>query len=155
VSQRAIARGVLTAAITLLGAVSAADAQETYRIIVNKANPAEALTKGEIARFFLTHATWDSGEPVQPVDLAAGSPVREDFSRDVLGMTAAGAIRQRQRIGDPPPSLASDREVLAYVRLKRAAIGYVSPTATLIGVKVIAIVQAPERTAAGRPGAER
>lgn len=116
--------------------------QETYRIIVNVANPIEGLTKPEAARLFLTRTTWDSGEPAYPVDLAATSPVREDFSRDVLGIAAAAAVQQwKKAAGEPPPAVATDREVLAFVRLKRGAIGYVSSAANLQGVKVVAIVK--------------
>ena len=39
---------------------------------------------------------------------------------------------------DLPPAVASDREVLAYVRLKPGAIGYVSMAADVTGVKVVA-----------------
>jgi hypothetical protein len=117
--------------------------QETYRIIVNVANPIEGLTKPEAARLFLTRATWDNGEPAFPVDLTATSPVREDFSRDVLGIAVAAAVQQwKKAAGEPPPAVATDREVLAFVRLKRGAIGYVSSAANIQGVKVVAILKA-------------
>jgi ABC-type phosphate transport system substrate-binding protein len=129
----------------LLGAVPA-QGQESYKVIVNVANPIEGLTKPEAARLFLTRTTWDSGEPAYPVDLAATSPVREEFSRDVLGVSAAAAVQQWKRAeAEAPPSMATDREVLAFVRLKRGAIGYVSSAANVQGVKVVAIIKAPTR----------
>jgi protein TonB len=47
----------------------------------------------------------------------------------------------------PPPSMASDRDVLAYVRLKPGAIGYVSMAADVTGVKVVAVGGRTEHTA--------
>jgi hypothetical protein len=143
-------RPVGTCVVTLLVAVSfvapAARADESYKVIVNVANPIQGLTKSEAARLFLTRTTWDNGEAVYPVDLLATSPVREDFSRDVLGTSTAAAVQQWKRASaEPPPAMASDREVLAYVRLKRGAIGYVSAAANLQGVKVVTIVRAPQR----------
>lgn len=130
----------------ILFSATPAQGQDGYRVIVNVANPVEGLTKSEAARLFLTRTTWDSGDPVYAVDLAATSSVREEFSRDVLGVTAAAAAQQWKRAaGQPPPSVATDREVLAFVRLKRGAIGYVSSAASLQGVKVVTIVKAPSR----------
>ena len=43
------------------------------------------------------------------------------------------------RIRSVPPAMASDREVLAYVRLTPGAIGYVSLGADITAVKVIAV----------------
>ena len=130
----------------ILFSATPARGQDGYRVIVNAANPMEGLTKSDAARLFLTRATWDNGDPVYAVDLAATSPVREEFSRDLLGVTAAAAVQQWKRAaGAPPPSVATDREVLAFVRLKRGAIGYVSAAANLQGVKVLTVVKAPSR----------
>jgi protein TonB len=49
---------------------------------------------------------------------------------------------------DMPPAVASDREVLAYVRLKPGAIGYVSLAADVTGVKVVATSGKAETAAA-------
>jgi hypothetical protein len=137
---------VVALTIAVLFVAPASRADESYRIIVNVANPIEGLTKSEAVRLFLTRTTWDNGDPVFPVDLGTTSPVREDFSRDVLGLSAAAAVQQWKRApGDAPPSVATDREVLAYVRLKRGAVGYVSAAANLQGVKVVTILKPPQR----------
>jgi ABC-type phosphate transport system substrate-binding protein len=128
--------------LMVLSGAAPASAQDAYRVIVNVANPTEALTRSEASRLFLTRTTWDTGEPAHAVDLAANSPVREEFSRDVLGMSVTAALQQWKRnAGEAPPSVATDREVLAFVRLKRGAIGYVSGGANLQGVKVVSIVK--------------
>ena len=150
-------RRLLAFVVATLSCASNASAQDRYRIIVNAANPIESLTKSQAARLFLTRTSWDSGEPAHPVDLAPTSPVRESFSRDVLGLSVAAAIEQWKRAagpgpGGPPPSLASDREVLAFVRLKRGAIGYVSAAVDVQGVKVVPVANVANATdrAAGR-----
>jgi TonB family protein len=137
----------VSAATTLIVAMvmsAAVVAQDGYRIVVNPSNPVSSLSKTQVSKLFLEKSTWDDGAPVSPVDLLPASPVRQGFSQDVLGLPVTAAvdrIREASRVagGNPPPSLASDREVLAYVRLKPGAIGYVSLAADLTGVKVIAV----------------
>jgi len=130
------------AGLLVLGAVL--PAQTGYKMIVNPSNPIDLVSKAQLARFFLENAVWDDGRPAAAVDLPPASPIRELFSRDVLGMpipavqslwrTVSGSGR-----GDAPPAMATDREVLAYVRLKPGGIGYVSAATETPGVKVIAI----------------
>jgi TonB family protein len=111
------------------------------RIIVNPLNPTNSISKARVSELFLRKATtWEDGQPVQPVDQNDTSPMRETFAREVLGMSAAAAAQQAAAAhrGDPV-SVASDREVLAYVRLKPGAIGYVSAATPIQGVKVLSI----------------
>jgi TonB family protein len=128
----------------LLVARGAAQAQDGYRIVVNPNNPVSSLSKTQVSRLFLEKGTWDDGAAVAPVDLLPSSPVREGFSREVLGLAIPAAVdRMRETAqasgANPPPALATDREVLAYVRLKPGAIGYVSLTADVSGVKVVSV----------------
>ena len=131
-----------------------ATAQDGYRIVVNPSNPVSSLSKGQVSRLFLDKTPWDDGAPAAPVDLLPASPVREGFSKDVLGLTVPAAVERmiaatRLAGGNPPPAMASDREVLAYVRLKPGAIGYVSLAADITGVKVIAVGGKTEHALAG------
>jgi TonB family protein len=123
----------------LFGATSAlAQGSAGYKVIVNPVNPTTALSKSQISSLFLRRTTtWENGEPVLPVDQVESSPLRETFSRDILGMSPSAAAQQAAGRGDPAPSLATDREVLAYVRLKPGAIGYVSSGTPVEGVKVV------------------
>ena len=43
--------------------------------------------------------------------------------------------------GDPPPERASDDDIIQFVRTTPTAIGYVSASATIVDVKVVAIKQ--------------
>lgn len=152
-----VLKGFCVAAATFAATVltiSVVTAQSGYRVVVNPANPVSSLSKSDVTRLFLEKTTWDSGAPAAPVDLLAGSPVREGFSKDVLGLSvndAVDRIRETARVagGNPPPAMASDREVLAYVRLKPGAIGYVSLAADITGVKVIAVGGKKEHALAG------
>jgi TonB family protein len=141
---------VLMAAAGVLLTVSGASAQDGFRIIVNPANPTTSLSKAQVSNLFLRKTvSWDDGRPVAPVDQTEAA-VREAFARDVLGMPATSAFSQAQQAaasgrGEPPVSVASDREVLAFVRLKPGAIGYVSSGAPVQGVKVLAVGGASAR----------
>jgi TonB family protein len=128
----------------LVSLASAASAQDGFRVVVNPQNPVSSLSKPQVVKLFLESATWDHGAAVAPVDLLPGSPVREGFSRDILGLPVPAAIDRIRDVAkaagtNPPPAMASDREVLAYVRLKPGAIGYVSLAADVSGVKVVAV----------------
>ena len=143
VFQHFVRTATLTAiALTLTAA--RVSAQDGFRIVVNPQNPISAMSKDEVSKFFLAKGTWDSGATVAPVDLLPTSPIREGFSRDVLGLPVPAAIDRGREAAkaagaNPPPSMASDREVLAYVRLKPGAIGYVSLAADVSGVKVVSV----------------
>lgn len=143
-TKRSFATALATigaAAVIGLCDVSPVCAQDSFKVIVNQANPVASLSKARLAQYFLDSATWDDGTAVAAVDLPATSPVRETFSRDLLGMsvTAASAKWRTAGHGDPPPTMATDREVLAYVRLKPGAIGYVASSTETPGVKVLSI----------------
>lgn len=116
-----------------------------FRVIVNGQNSVSAANVGFVADAFLKKTSeWGDGQLIQPVDLKASSETRRIFSLVVLGRSVA-AVRTywQQRVfsgrGVPPPELDDDAEVVRYVSSHRGAIGYVSATAKLDGVKVIAI----------------
>ena len=149
-------RGLLCvlAGLMLLG--SGTGAQDGYRVVVNAANPVSSLSKGEIAKLYLEKSTWGDGAAVAPVDQSAESSVRTVFTREVLGSGVAQATERMRMIrkvsgGDLPPAVASDRDVLAFVRLKPGAIGYVSLAADVQGVKVVAVSGKTETAPASGP----
>ena len=130
------------------------EAQEGYRVVVNTANPVSSLSKSQLSKLYFEKSSWEDGAAVSPVDQLPESSVRSAFSKEVLGVPVPNAI-ERMRLmrkvsgGDLPPAVASDREVLAYVRLKAGAIGYVSMAADVTGVKVVAVGGKAETTTAG------
>ena len=114
-----------------------------FRIVAHPSNGSSRLSREFLTRAFLKKVTrWGDGEAIRPVDLPPGSGTRRAFSESVLNRSVA-AVRAywQQRIFSgrdvPPPELASDDEVLSYVRKTPGAIGYVSAAASTAEVRVI------------------
>lgn len=142
------AAGALAAfAVVVLTWTVAARAQEEpgYVVIVNEDNPATRLSRDALSRMFLKQVTWwPDGVPVRPVDLDYDSGTRRRFSETVI-QRSTRAVRShwQQAIFSgrsvPPPVLATDEEVVAYVNRHRGAIGYVSPRTPLDGAHIVEI----------------
>ncbi len=127
-------------ALALVASSGAARAQEGVVVIVNASNPVSSMSRTEVARRFLKQTTtWPNGARVEPVDLSKSSPVRQAFSRQVLGRSVASVESywlQTVFSGRdvPPPERSSDAEVVSFVRSVPNAIGYVSAGASREGV---------------------
>ena len=139
-----LALGALAVAVP----TAIASSEASYRVIVHRNNPAEQLAAQEVARLFLkTTRRWDSGAAVQPVDQTLNSPVRQQFTRDVLGQTP-GQLQEywlRQTFSGrdvPPPVRPTETAVVDFVRGTEGAIGYVSADLVLpAGVKIVTVVR--------------
>ncbi len=136
-------RRLLLAAL-LAGAAATARAED-FKLVVNAANPADALTKDQVTQYFLKKTTkWPNDQVVFPVDLPETSPVRAAFSQEVLGKSVATLKAYWNRLvfagrETPPVEKSSDDEVLAAVRANPGAIGYVGGASAASGVKVVAV----------------
>ncbi len=116
-----------------------------FIVIVNAQNPVGALEREVLSQIFLKKLSrWEDGEIARPVDLPPDSPARRAFSNAVIGRSVA-AVRHywQQRIFSgrdvPPAELDSEAAVLRYVARYRGALGYVSPTANLAGLKRLSV----------------
>lgn len=116
-----------------------------YRVIVNKSNITDTLTKEEVAGFFLKKVMkWENGMKVLPVDLNAQSEIRKKFSVDIIGETV-GEVRSywQQYVfsgqGTPPVEKKTDTDVIDYVKTHPGAIGYVSVECEISEVKVLSV----------------
>lgn len=124
---------------------NAARAEAAVVVVANTSMGARALARDEVRRIFLLRTRYASdGTRLRPVNLPAAAPLRDLFSRRVLGRPArdfAGYWNDLYFHGtEPPPTLASEQAVLLYVARTPGAIGYVSAesAATLPeGVKVV------------------
>jgi hypothetical protein len=126
-----------------------ADAQAVvapaFRVIVHDGNPRARLDRDFVSNAFLRKASrWPHGEAIRPVDLHGQSAARQKFSTQVLRRSVAAVRIYWQQLifsgrGLPPPELASDLEVVRYVARNVGAIGYVSGTADVGGVKVVSL----------------
>jgi ABC-type phosphate transport system substrate-binding protein len=146
--RRIVAIAVVSFGLVLSAHPVARGAPPTgFKVIVSAANAVASLPAGEVSQFFLKRTTkWRTGSPVVPVDLPVASAVREEFSLRVHGRPASAidSFWTKQIFsgaGVPPLILASEREVVAFVRQNVGAIGYVSAEASGgEGVKVLDVV---------------
>lgn len=119
--------------------------ENAYRIIVHPANPAARIARTEVVAIFLKTAyRWSDGPLVMPVEPRRNSPLREKFSMDFYGKPASAmTLYWNQKIfsgkGFPPLEKATDAEIVAYVKSTVGSIGYVSASADVSGVKVLAL----------------
>jgi ABC-type phosphate transport system substrate-binding protein len=129
------------------GAPSAAAQSGKYVIVVNPRNPIRRLNASQLSKIYLGKLQgWDIDGKVEPVvvlDQKAGSPLRAQFTQDILRKTVAEADaywRQEIYAGRSfPPLEQSEDEALNSVRSSVGGIAYVSATADLKGVKVVSV----------------
>jgi ABC-type phosphate transport system substrate-binding protein len=134
-----------TLGVLLCVAASSVRGQEGYKVVVHPDNAAVNLSRKQLSEIFLKRMTqWPDGTRALPVDQPEGAPVRESFSFEIHGRKAAAIKSHWLQVvfsgrGVPPPEKEDDREVLAYVRAKPGAVGYVSAGARTDDVKVLRV----------------
>jgi ABC-type phosphate transport system substrate-binding protein len=129
-----------------MGIASRGAHAQSFRVVVNTSVADRTLSRVQLSRLFLKQdSKYPSGQIAVPVDQIASSPVRESFSKDVIGR-GVGPVKTywQQQIfagrSSPPSEKARDAEVIAYVATTPGAIGYVAATALLSdGVKLLSI----------------
>ena len=141
--MRQIMKWTVGLSILLLAVTSMA--AEAFKLVVNEKNSVSSLSQTEVSAMLLKKsARWPDGTRVTAVDQVGGSEVRDAMSRQIHGRTSA-AVRSywQQQIFSgrdvPPVEKNSDEQVLAFVRANPGAIGYVSPSASTAGVKVLVV----------------
>ncbi|WP_028079758.1 substrate-binding domain-containing protein [Solimonas soli] len=117
-------------------------AEGPIAIIVPPARAEARLERDELALIYQRKRQyWPDGARVQPVNLAADSPVRLAFSRAVLGADPAALEsywnEQYFRGVRPPYVVASNEAMQRFVAETPGAIGYVDACLVGSGVAVI------------------
>jgi ABC-type phosphate transport system substrate-binding protein len=139
---------LLLALATLPASAPRASAQSgKYVVVVNPRNPIKRLNASQLSKIYLGKLQgWDIDGKIEPVvvlDQKVGSPLRAQFTQDVLKKTMAEADaywRQEIYAGRSfPPLEQSETEALEAVRGSVGGIAYVSSTADLKGVKVVSV----------------
>ena len=108
-------------------------------IIVNAANPVDALTASEAKQYFLKNkARWAFGKKVRPSDYKDEKGMRDAFLTNVLAMNALEVERywieqQYARAAKPPTMLDDDTAVVRFVNKFEGAIGFVDRAAVSSG----------------------
>ncbi len=124
-----------------------AQEQPAFRVIANPDNPVTSVSRTELSKILLKKVTrWDHGQPVEAVDQGGSEEVRKVFTKEIHGRSVTAIKRYWQgKIfsgkGVPPPELASDGEVVQFVKDRPGGIGYVSGDVRLDGVKVLVITE--------------
>lgn len=117
--------------------IVAADVRADFKVIVHSSNMVESFTKDKLSDIFLKKVTrWDNGRTITPVDQAERNAAREQFSEKVLKKEVPWVESYWQKMifsgrATPPARLASDSEVVEFVRTNPDAVGYVSETTPL------------------------
>lgn len=130
------------AALLALGAARGAGAQDSasrrapappahLAIVVNAQAPAQTLDRAALRRIFLLRQRlWSDGTRVSPINLPADTPLREQFSRAVLGGGSRDFATYWNDLyfhgTQPPTTVASEQAVLLFVARTPGAVGYVS-----------------------------
>lgn len=137
------------AVLTALSAALWSSAQSSdFKVIVHPDNPVDNLSAKDVSNLLLKKKTkWDSDGfkvAADPIDLEGSSATRESFSRAVHGRSVSSIKSYWQRkifsgSDVPPPEVGKDTDVVAYVKQRPGAIGYISAGARLDGVKEIAV----------------
>jgi ABC-type phosphate transport system substrate-binding protein len=116
-----------------------------YRVICNVNNPIDWVDRQFLEDVFLKKVrSWPGDRTIRPVDLEPRSPVRRQFTDEVLRRSVDSIrVYWQQRIFAgrelPPPEVETDEEVIQFVLRDRGAIGYVSGGITIEGAKVLAV----------------
>ena len=131
--------------LALVAPASTSAEERPFVVIVHKDNPQASFSRKFVGDAFLKKTTrFPNGEVIRPVDLPAASPTRARFTEDVLGRSVASVKSYWQQVifsgrDVPPPELATEADVVKYVTANPNAIGYVSGSTNLSGVKPITI----------------
>lgn len=138
-------RTLAAAWLSLATLAGPAAAQDGFRVIVNPTNPVASLSEPQVSRLFLKKTlAWPSGLTVTAVDQERTSEVRRAFSQRVHVKDPDAVVSYWQTLvfagrDTPPPIKGGDAAVVEYVRANPGAIGYVSESADLAGVKLVAV----------------
>jgi ABC-type phosphate transport system substrate-binding protein len=133
--------------VTLALVAPAAESSDaSFQVIAHPGVSGTTVSKDVVAGIFLKRVQrWGDGQPIEPVDLTAASPVREAFSSEMLGMPVAGVRNYwMERMGKgvwPPRIKEADDEVIGYVAGHPGGIGYVAAGTPLPAtVKVLKVL---------------
>ena len=114
-------------------------------VIVSPKSPLTSLSKYHVADIFLGRINrLSNGEPVVPVDLSEGSPVRDAFYLEFTGKSPAQLKAYWSRLiftgrGRPPVDVADAKAMKTMVARNPDAIGYIDSKMVDDTVRVLTI----------------
>lgn len=136
----------LAVLLGLLLCVPRLHAADPALVVIVHPERTDALTRDDLARIFLARKHfWGDGSPIVPINLPAGGPLRERFSREVLHDDSAhlAAYWNEQYFHGvlPPAVLSSTDAVKRYVAGERRAIGYIEASRVDGSVRVVLTIE--------------
>jgi ABC-type phosphate transport system substrate-binding protein len=131
----------------VLVTVATAVGAEGFQIVVHPSVEGSKISRSVLADIYKKDVIrWGNDVRIRPVDQSSQTPVRQAFTREILGRSL-GEVQEywTQRLAVdrelPPATKASDEAVLAFVARKKGAIGYVSSGVDLPpDVKVLTVI---------------
>lgn len=140
-------------ALVVLMSFAPAPAATEIAIVINKENPVEKLTAGEVKLYWLRKIKkrWpELNKNIKPADRKTKSPEQDTFYAKVLNMSAADVetyfnTKQYESGEKPQDKFPSDAALIDFVAEEAGAIGFVN-TASLTPeakakVKVVLVIQ--------------
>ena len=125
---------------------SSAGAAE-FLVVAHSAVEGSRISRAVLADIYEKDVVrWGDRTRIQPVDQSGQAPIRRAFAQDILGRSLGETQNywsERMAVDRemPPPTKASDEEVLAFVASKKGAIGYVAAGTQLPeGIKILTLV---------------
>ncbi len=131
----------------LLLALSSGLAGAEVVMVVSAKNPTASLNAEQAGDIFLSSgASFPGGGKAMPVDLAEGSPQRDEFYSKTVGKSPAQVKAYWAKIvftgtGRPPKALSDNAAVKKLVADNPSAIGYIDKSAVDASVKVVMTVR--------------
>ena len=123
-----------------------AQPNQSFVVIVNAASPLQSLTRAQVSNVFQKkEAVLPGGHQAMPVDLDGRNRIRSEFSQHIhrKSMVAIGNYWKQQIFAGrevPPPAMASENDIVIFVRGNPDAVGYVSATHPLgAGIRILRI----------------
>jgi ABC-type phosphate transport system substrate-binding protein len=125
------AEAILFGLLTFVALPAERAVSKPFAVIVANESDPQPMTRDDAASIFRRKQTfWKNGRRVQPVNLPVGDPLRQAFSRCILGQAPEALEdywRQMYFQGVLPPRvLESERAVTLFVATTPGGIGYVS-----------------------------
>lgn len=113
------------------------------KVIANPSVAASSISSADIQAVFLLDKDSFGGSHVEPV-LAKSGAAHEAFLKAYLGKNDSALQAFYRSLvftgkASMPKSLSSDADIVAYVARTKGAIGYVSSSASISGVKVLEV----------------
>ena len=134
----------LRALIVLAGILVAMVSLGQTVMIVNTDHPATAASAADISNIYLGKTTMLNGAKVVPVDQKKDTEAGKHFLSAIVKMdesTYKNLWVEKLLSGEatPPVMKSSDAEVVSFVQSTPGGIGFVSASADVSGVKVVAV----------------